>query len=317
MSPREWASDVRLAGLRRFALAITVLNVLGHTVLGFEQSWAQPFVALATAYSLQMLIDWFDARANGIQPAFRGLSRVAFVDYLLSPHISGMAVSMLLYANEALLPVMFAAAAAIASKRLFRIRIGMRSRHFLNPSNFGIAATLVLFPWVGIAPPYQFTENLPGLWNWLLPGVIIITGSLINSKFTGRIYVLAGWLVGFVLQALIRHLVFAAPLGPALLPMTGMAFLLYTFYMVTDPPTTPTAPARQLGFGLAVAGTYGLLVTFHIVFGLFFALPIVCAVRGLGIYLAEHLPAATDTATATNSAAVPEDGASQSAKPIA
>ncbi|MDB9427884.1 hypothetical protein PJW00_09835 [Microcystis aeruginosa LE3] len=30
----------RLAGLRRFAIAITFLNILGHTGLGFEQSSA-------------------------------------------------------------------------------------------------------------------------------------------------------------------------------------------------------------------------------------------------------------------------------------
>jgi hypothetical protein len=29
----------RLGGLRRFAVAITVLNILGHAFFGFEQSW--------------------------------------------------------------------------------------------------------------------------------------------------------------------------------------------------------------------------------------------------------------------------------------
>ena len=28
----------RLGGLRRFAIAITVFNILGHTVFGFEQA---------------------------------------------------------------------------------------------------------------------------------------------------------------------------------------------------------------------------------------------------------------------------------------
>ena len=35
--------------------------------------------------------------------------------------------------------------------------------------------------------------------------------------------------------------------------MTGMAFLLFTFYMVTDPATTPRAPLPQFAFGVAVA----------------------------------------------------------------
>jgi hypothetical protein len=65
--------------------------------------------------------------------------------------------------------------------------------------------------------------------------------------------------------------------------MTGLAFLLYTFYMVTDPATTPSSPRGQVAFGLSVAAVYGLLMVSHVVFGLFFALTIVCSVRGLGL----------------------------------
>jgi hypothetical protein len=43
-----------------------------------------------------------------------------------------------------------------------------------------------------------------------------------------------------VAQALLRHWLFGARLESALLPMTGAAFILYTFYMVTDPATTPS-----------------------------------------------------------------------------
>jgi hypothetical protein len=46
MTGAGWEANRRLADLRRFAIAITVLNILGHTVLGFEQSWAVPLVSL-------------------------------------------------------------------------------------------------------------------------------------------------------------------------------------------------------------------------------------------------------------------------------
>jgi hypothetical protein len=67
--------------------------------------------------------------------------------------------------------------------------------------------------------------------------------------------------------------------------MTGVAFILYTFYMVTDPATTPSSTQSQVAFGLGVAAIYGLLMVGHVVFGLFFALTIVCAIRGVGIYV--------------------------------
>jgi hypothetical protein len=60
----RWYQSNRLGGLRRFAVAITLLNILGHTRLGFEQSWAQPLVALATAYSLEILLELIDAWVN-------------------------------------------------------------------------------------------------------------------------------------------------------------------------------------------------------------------------------------------------------------
>jgi hypothetical protein len=78
--------------------------------------------------------------------------------------------------------------------------------------------------------------------------------------------------------------VFDLPLVSALLPMTGMAFILYSFYMVTDPATTPSKKWSQIAFGAGVAATYGLLLTVHVVFGLFFALTIVSTIRGGGLY---------------------------------
>jgi hypothetical protein len=285
IAPHPAYTPDHLGGLRRFAFAITVYNVLGHTVFGFEQSYAQPFVALAAAYGTELLLDFVDARLNHRPMRCAGGVR-QFVDSMLSAHISGLAVAMLLYTNERLLPTMFAASAAIASKTLFRAPADRGSMHFLNPSNFGISLTLVLFGWVGIAPPYHFTENLSGLGDWILPGVIIASGSMLNARFTHRIPLIVAWLSAFAAQALLRSLWNGTPVTAALLPMTGVAFILFTFYMITDPATTPSAPRAQVAFGIAVAGAYGLLVSAHIVFGLFFGLTTVSVVRGVMLHVA-------------------------------
>ena len=84
-------------------------------------------------------------------------------------------------------PIAFAAAVAIGSKALIRVPVGRRVRHCLNPSNTGIAVTLLLFPWVGIAPPYQFTENLTGVGDWLLPAVIVALGDLPEHAVHGQV----------------------------------------------------------------------------------------------------------------------------------
>lgn len=275
--------DMRLGALRRFATAITVLNVLGHTVLGFEQSLATPVTAVLVAYATEILLELLESWRLGRKPRFLG-GGTAFVDFLLSAHITGLAVSMLLYANERLLPVAFAAAVAIGSKYLFRAGTNGARRHFFNPSNLGITATLLAFPWVGIAQPYMFTENLSGAGDWVLPVIIIFSGSFLNTKFTRRIPLILAWLGGFVVQAAIRHFAFGNLFLPSLNPMTGVAFLLFTFYMVTDPATTPSARRGQIAFGLAMAAAYGTLMAFHVVFGLFFGLSAVCAGRGILLY---------------------------------
>lgn len=275
-----WEGSARLGGLRRFAAAITVLNVLGHTWFGFEQAWAVPFVALATAYSAELLLETVDAAVHRRRCRFLGGWRT-LVDFLLSAHISGLAVGMLLYTNARLWPVAFAAAVAVGSKAILRMKVGQGTRHVMNPSNFGIAVTLLAFPWVGIAPPYQFTENLGAVGDWVLPGIIVLSGSFMNWRFTRRLPLIAAWLSGFVLQAALRAALtpgaFIDTFRPSIVPMTGLAFVLFTFYMVTDPATTPDKARDQVAFGAAVALIYGLLVSLHIVFGLFFALSITSA----------------------------------------
>jgi enediyne biosynthesis protein E5 len=66
--------------------------------------------------------------------------------------------------------------------------------------------------------------------------------------------------------------------------MTGVAFILYTFYMVTDPATTPTGFKGQIAFGASVGAAYGVLLVAHVVFGLFFALTLVSALRAGALY---------------------------------
>src|SRR3954451_14717860 len=111
--------DMRLPALRRFATAITLLNVVGHSFLGFEQSLAQPLVALLAAYTTEILLEVIESRRLGRRPRFLGPG-TTFLDSMLSAHITGLAVAMLLYANDRLLPIAFAAVAAIASKHLLR-----------------------------------------------------------------------------------------------------------------------------------------------------------------------------------------------------
>jgi hypothetical protein len=138
---------------------------------------------------------------------------------------------------------------------------------------------------VGFAPPYHFTENITGVWDWILPGIILMTGVVIHGCFTGRLPLVVAWLLGFALQGQIRAYLFNTPALVPLMPMTSAAFIVFTLYMVPDPATTPLKPWRQACFGFSVAMVYGVIQVLHLVFGLFFALVTVCAIRGLSLHL--------------------------------
>ena len=303
----EKSRDLRIAALTRFAIAITLLNVAGHLWLGFEQSLAHPLVGIAAAYSTELLLETIDAWAYRRRARYAGGLR-SFILFLLPAHITGLATAMLLYTNARLMPIAFAAVVGISSKYLFRVRIGTQQRHFFNPSNFGITITLLAFPWIGIAMPYMFTESLVSWGNWVLPMVMIAAGTTLNALFTKRVPLIVTWVTAFVLQAYIRSIVAGALFVPALMPMVGVAFILFTFYMVTDPATTPTTVRGQIMFGASVAMVYGLLVTNHVVFGMFFALSLVCLSRGVTVWVLDTI---RSRAPAPDAAAVQRIPASQ------
>lgn len=296
-TPTRRPVDKRVSALRRFAASITAFNIVGHLVLGFEQSPLTPIVALVVSYTTALLFERLDSWAHGTTPEYAG-GVGNLVTFLLPPHITALACAMLLYGNASLWPYVFAVVVATGTKYVVRIRVRGKLRHVLNPSNAGIAVTLVLFPWVGIAPPYHFTNAVGGVIDWLIPLGILMLGSLLNAKLTGKMPLILAWVGGFAAQAVIRWLVLDHSLAAALLPMTGVAFILYTLYMITDPGTTPRKRRNQVVFGLTTAAIYGILVVSGVVFGLFFALVITCMLRAV-VLLAEPWVSALRARSAT------------------
>lgn len=277
----------RYFALWYFTTLLIVWNVLGHTFLGFEQSHIQPLVGLATAIGLQILLEWIDAKTHGRKPRFAG-SWGDFFNFLPPAIIPGLALTMLLYPNERLMPVLFGVGLAICSKVIFRAPVGGgKSQHIFNPSNLGIVATLLLFPSIGVAPPYHFTENLTGMWHWALPGIVLVTGIIVHGLFTGRLTLVLTWLIAFIIQGQLRSWYFGTSWIVPLTPMTSAAFMVFTLYMIPDPATTPVKRQQQVLFGITIAAVYGLLLVNHVVYGLFIALAIVCALRGVGLYACE------------------------------
>jgi Flp pilus assembly protein TadB len=112
----------------------------------------------------------------------------------------------------------------------------------------------------------------------------------LNGRYTHRLPLIGAWVGGFALQGILRSLMSGAPLGSALMPMTSVMFVLFTYYMVTDPATTPDRVWPQVAFGAGVAAAYGIMALMHLWLALFFPLALVCLLRGMYLYAQYCLP---------------------------
>ena len=300
--------DPRYLALRNFGISISVFNIFGYTVLGWEQPWLWPIMAVVTAYVTELVFELISAAVQHRPPGFTGRGFRGVLEFFLPAHITGLACNMLLYANNRWWPVMFAVVLAVSQKHVLRAPINGKMRHFMNPSNLGIAVTLVVLGyWVSISPPYQFTEWANTYFRLMIPMIILTAGTVLNAMLTKKTLLVVGWMGSFAIQAFVRHLIWHVQLNTALSVMTGVAFVLFSNYMITDPATTPSKPLPMFMFGSAVGFVYGALMEFNVVYTLFFALGTVCALRGIGWWIAdlrsrrrvEVAPQLTESAVAT------------------
>jgi hypothetical protein len=295
-------------GLKTSATFATIFTILGHAVFGFEQSWAQVFVALASGYSCAFLFEWVDARANNRDPEFMGGGFGKKVNFLLAPHMTSITMSFLIYVNQRLWMMALAVAIAIGSKYVLRVRQNGRMRHFMNPSNFAVAIVLYAFQGTVGMLPWGYTVDLHGAWDWIIPLIIVLLGTRLNIMFTGRVPTILSWLISFVVFAGLRCWFLGYPFPGQLVVLTGIPMVLFTLYMITDPQTSPSKLSSQVIFGSSIAFAYSVLLMLHVQYTMFYSVAAVCMVRGVLLYW--------DDRRATSPASVPRGGSSLAQEPI-
>ncbi|MGR8935390.1 MAG: RnfABCDGE type electron transport complex subunit D [Gammaproteobacteria bacterium] len=162
-----------------------------------------------------------------------------------------------------------AAALAMASKFCLRVD----GAHLFNPANFGVVTALALLPntWVTSG---QWGADLASA-GWLLAGGLFVAGNA--RRLDIGVYFLACYAALFLGQ---RVLWYGYPLTVFFHQFQNGALLLFAFFMITDPMTVPRQ--RQARFlhaalvaALAYAWQYGLYMNQGILWGLFFASPLV------------------------------------------
>lgn len=147
------------------------------------------------------------------------------------------------------------------SKQLFRVE----GRHLFNPSNFGLVMGLLFLS-------DQMTI-VGGRWGGSL-GVMAPVAAL--GAFVAwrakRLDLAAAYAATYVAGAALRSAIDGTPLIGELAPMTGAAFQLFTFNMITDPMATPETRRGRVVFGVLVGALEAALRHYEVRFAAFYAL---------------------------------------------
>ena len=158
--------------------------------------------------------------------------------------ISGLSLCLLLRTNDLGL-AMLAAVVAVASKFLLRVR----GKHVFNPTNFALVAMMLVTGQVWASP---------GQWGSAAVFAFLLAsaGGLVVNR-AARADVTWTFLACYAALWLGRSLWLGDPLVIPLHRLENGALVLFAFFMISDPRTTPDSRAGRMLFAVLVAvGAY-------------------------------------------------------------
>lgn len=186
---------------------------------------------------------------------------------LKSGAITGLGLSLLFYSSTPWLWVL-APTLAIGSKYL----IQFRGKHIFNPANFGIILPILLTgdAWVS-----------PGQWgnSAMLIFFFSVSAFMILAR-VGRVDTSLSFFITLLVLEYIRSVLYLGwDIEWLMHKMTNGSILLFTFFMITDPRTTPNHRYARLAWASGIAVVAFVLTSYfqmHTapIWALFFASPI-------------------------------------------
>ncbi len=243
---------VRLRDPRYYQIGILAsLIALGVFRLGFDIPWWHALGCIGSALITQLVFDKVLKRRFDFR----------------SPLISSMSLTMLLRTGSISLSIL-AGFLAVASKYLIRVR----GKHVFNPANFGIVITALAFSSAWVSPGQWGTAPLLALWVAGL-GVLVTT----RAK---SLVLTAGFLAAFACLVIVRAVWLGDPLVIPAHQLQSGALLIFAFFMISDPKTTPNARRARLLYAALVALVgfilqYGFYLSAGVIYALIITAPFV------------------------------------------
>ena len=202
-------------------------------------------------------VQWLGSFLIAVRPDFR------------SALITSLSLTLLLRADT-IWPLIAASAIAIGSK--FALRLG--DKHIFNPANIGIVAMILMT---------DAAWTTPGQWGTAVWFAALLAGAgMFVTYRAARFDTPLIFLGTFAALMVARALWLGDPLTIPLLRLQNGALILFAFFMISDPKTTPDGALARAVFAV---GTAAVAFVFNFNFfntdGIFYALAIMCVLRPL------------------------------------
>ena len=222
-----WRSDPR----HYQSTVLTSLLVYGIVCLDLEVELKQMLIIIPTA----LLTQYVCSRLCKL-PQFDPRSAL----------ISANSLCLLLRTNHLWLMALTAVITVLS-----KFTVHWNGKHIFNPTNFGLVAMMLLTGEVWVSPAQWGNHAYLAL-------LIASLGGLVVHRAT-RSDVTYAFLVSYMLILFGRAIWLGDPLAIPLHQLQNGAFLIFSFYMISDPKTTPNSRAGRVLFAVLVAAGAGFV----------------------------------------------------------
>ena len=215
-----------LADPRHYQIAVLAsLLIYGAGWLAFDVNSRQIFILLGSVLMVQYFCTTFLASSR-FDPR--------------SPLISGLSLCLLLRTNSELLLIV-TAMVTIAGK----FALQWRGKHIFNPTDFGIVAMLALSDEVWVSPAQWGSKFYFGFLMACLGGMVVHRAMRSDVSYA--------FVASYAAILFGRALWLGDPWAIPVKQLQSGALLLFTFFMISDPKTTPDSRAGRMLFAILVA----------------------------------------------------------------
>jgi enediyne biosynthesis protein E5 len=223
----------------RWFQIIFLLSLLTFGVLlrDFAVSYAQIAACLSAALLTQIFWQW----------TLKLPTRKQMGGYL-SAVVSALGISILVRAENAWAHPLLAAL-AMSSKYLLRLGPSVAKSHVFNPANLAAFLAWYAVPGAWLSPGQWGFETSAALWMLALGG--LVTGRI--ARWDVSLAFLATWGALLVGRSLWLGYTDAMVVAMWIQQMSNGTILLFAFFMISDPMTTPQSHVPRMCYAIGVA----------------------------------------------------------------